>query len=375
MDSLELATQLVAIPSVSAQSNVPVSNRVEALLRADGFQTERLEYQDAAGVTKVSLVGKKGSGVGGLAYFAHTDVVPADTWSFAGCGAFAPAVHSGRLYGRGSCDMKGSLAAFLEAASRVPAGQLAAPVYVISTADEEIGYGGAREVVRRSQYYAELTAHGTRGVIGEPTELEVVHAHKGTYGFRAISHGRAAHSSTRDGVNANLAMIPFLAEMKQIHDETLTAPEWLNHDFEPPWVSWNIGVNDHTHAVNITAPQSVCTVYYRPMPGQEPDRLLERARQAAARCGLEFQVTWQAGPLFTDPQSPFVQEVLRIAGKTQSRTVAYGTDGVLYSAVRELVVCGPGSIQQAHTDAEFIEVSQLRAGADLYEALLRRYCV
>src|SRR5205085_197767 len=140
--------------------------------------------------------------------------------------------------------------------------------------------------------------------IGEPTKLEVVYAHKGTYGFNAVSHGRAAHSSTTQGINANLKMIPFLAEMKVIHDELESDPRWRNNEFDPPTMSWNIGINDHTAAVNITPPQSVCTVYFRPMPGQDHESLITRAWAAAERCGLEFARSPGGRSPYIDPQSP-----------------------------------------------------------------------
>src|SRR5690606_17102638 len=120
---------------------------------------------------------------GGMAYFGHTDVVPADPWFSREHGPFQPTVVGERLYGRGSCDMKGSVASMLAAAARFSPSQLKQPVYITCTADEEIGYGGAAAVVKRSKLYREMVAGGSRGIIGEPTLLEVVYAHKGTYGF------------------------------------------------------------------------------------------------------------------------------------------------------------------------------------------------
>ena len=170
-------------------------------------------------------------------------------------------------------------------------------------------------------------------------------------------------------------MIPFLAEMKAIHDETLADPAWLNEEFDPPWISWNIGINDNNHAVNITAPRSVCTVYFRPMPGQDADGLVRRVEAVAQRWGLDF--TWECRglPLYGDPSSDFVQETLRIAGRNKARTVGYGTDGVCFTELKQILVLGPGSIQQAHTDDEWISLDQLAAGTDIYERLLRRWCV
>jgi acetylornithine deacetylase len=310
---------------------------------------------------------------GGMAYLCHTDVVPAEKWT-AGEGPFHAQLRDRRLYGRGSCDMKGSLACFLAAAERTR--QLAAtqPLYVVSTADEEVGYLGARQVVSHSRLYREMFQHNTKGVVGEPTKLQVVHGHKGSCGFRAVAPGRAAHSSTREGRNANLAMIPFLVEMKAIHDMTESDPAWHHADFDPPTISWNIGVNDHTPAVNITPAQSICTVYFRPMPGQDPELLLDRVRQAAEQHGLELELLFGTEPLYVDPRSPFIREVIELAGCDGSHTVAYGTDGGVFRELPQLVVLGPGDIRQAHTSDEWIALEQLEAGTELYGKLIRAWC-
>ena len=374
MNALDYANQLVAYESTSCFSNVPIADHVQQTLERLGFRTERIDYDDADGVKKSNVVGKMGEGVGGLAYFGHTDVVPADPWFFADHGPFEPTVKEDRLYGRGSCDMKGSVACMLAAAEQFSAADLKQPLYVTCTADEEVGYGGAAEVARRSELFREMVDNDTHGIIGEPTMLEVVYAHKGTYGFQATARGLAAHSSTRHGINANLKMIPFLAEMKAIHDETEADSTWHHDEFDPPGVSWNIGINDHTHAINITPPQSVCTVYYRPTPGLDADALLERAKRAAETCGLEFEIMHCAGALYLDPKSRFVADMLDLAGKTTPQTVCYGTDGAMFTDLKNLVVIGPGDIAQAHTHDEWIALEQLEKGTDLYTAAIRRWC-
>ena len=373
-NALEYAQSLVAVPSVSRDSNGPVSDVVEQHLRSLRFEVERQEFVDPHGVPKSNVIGRKGTGTGGLGYFSHTDVVPADTWSIAEHGPFVPTVRDGRLYGRGSCDMKGSIACMLAAASRVSTKELTSPLYIVCTADEEVGFHGARRVAEESHYYREMVASQTRAIIGEPTELDVVYAHKGIYGFRVISRGKAAHSSTREGINANVAMIPFLAEMKNIHDETMSDPAWSNSEFDPPGISWNIGINDHHCAVNITAPESVCTVYFRPTPGQDGDQLVKRAEAAAKRLGLEFRFECRGVPLYGDPSSEFVRETLRIAKCSAAKTVSYGTDGVCFTDLKQILVLGPGSIQQAHRDDEWISLQQLDAGTAVYEQMIRRWC-
>lgn len=375
IEALDYARSLVAVPSVSKDSNGPISDVAELHLRALKFKVERQQFLDPFGVLKVNIIARRGPGTGGLAYFCHTDVVPVTSWSVADHGPFEPTVRDGRLFGRGSCDMKGSLASMLAAAARTGTAQFHSPLYIVCTADEEVGFHGAKKVAEDSQMYREMVAAQTRAIIGEPTELNVVYAHKGIYGFRVISRGVAAHSSTRNGINANVAMIPFLSEMKTIHDETLADPAWRNDDFDPPWISWNIGINDHYCAVNITAPESVCTVYFRPMPGQNGDLLVERAEAAARRHGLEFRLECRGLPVSADPHSDFVQEALRIAGRPSARTVSYGTDGVCFTELKQILVMGPGSIQQAHTDDEWISLEQLSAGADVFEKMIRRWCV
>jgi acetylornithine deacetylase len=110
------------------------------------------------------------------------------------------------------------------------------------------------------------------------------------------------------------------------------------------------------------------------MPGQDPHRPVNRARAAAERCGIEFQEKIVASALYTDPNSPFVQTVLGLARHQRSGTVSFGTDGVMFGELRQLLVLGPGNIAQAHTHDEFIELEQLEAGTELYRRLIAHYC-
>ena len=371
MESLEYAKRLVAFESPSFLSNVPIIDYVEATLRDLGLVTERIDYHDAAGVQKANVVGKLGQGRGGIAYFGHTDVVPADDWYSDEYGAFTPTVIDDKLFGRGSCDMKGSVACALAAIHQMSPAELKRPIYIVCTAEEEIGYGGAREVASRSQFYREMVEGDSHCIIGEPTMLDVVYAHKGTCGFIATSRGRAAHSSTSEGRNANLAMIPFLMEMKKIHDEIIGDENWQNSEFDPPSLSWNIGINDHTRAVNITAPQSVCTVYFRPIPGRDVEPLLRRVENAARQNDLELEIKDSSQPLYVDPDSDFVRQMLQLVGKPAPRTVCYGTDGGVLTELKNRVVFGPGSIEQAHTNREWIALDQLKRGTEVYAKLMR----
>lgn len=373
--AIKYLEQLVAFDSISRNSNCEITSHIQSILSKWDFQTEIVDYLDRHGTPKSNVVAKKGSGPGGLVYFAHSDVVPADDWQFPNSGPFAPFVEGERIYGRGSCDMKGSIACMLAAIERSGDRDLSHPLYFVCTGDEEIGFLGAKEVVQRSSLYREVVENQPKGIVGEPTSLQIVYGHKGIVGIRVRSEGKAAHSSTRDGVNANMAMIPFLAEMKRIHDETKDDTNWNNHEFDPPIISWNIGINDFTLAYNVTPAVSICTISFRHMPGQNADQLIDRVRLTAERHGLAFEVDSRGEPFLTDPHSEIVRQALEISGQTLPQTVSYGTDGGEFSELNQLIVCGPGSIAQAHTVDEWIALDQLEMGTRLYLEFIEKWCV
>lgn len=374
MKALRYTKRLVRFDSTSHLSNRLISKYLEMKLTKHGFVVEKMEYLDKRKVRKVNLVAKKGGGFGGLAYFSHSDVVPAKKWFTRKFGPFEPTIGRERLYGRGSCDMKGSIACMLTAAQTVAWDRLKHPLYFVITADEEVGFHGAKCVVEESKFYREMVNHGTRAVIGEPTSLEVIHAHKGSIEIVAIARGKAGHSSSRKGVNANLAMIPFLSEMKAIYDEVESDRKWQNDSFDPPTLTWNISVKDDSPALNVTAGKSKCKMYLRPMPGMDVTPLIDRVRQAADRFGLEVNITEWGNVLLTDPDSEFVQESLKLTHRKQSKTVAYGTDGGVFTEMPDKIICGPGSIEQAHTVDEWISIEQLGLGTELYSKMIRRWC-
>jgi len=370
LDAVEVTKDLIRFNSVSSNSNVAVSDNLQDHMRAIGFTVERVEYRDPNGTDKVSLVGRKGEGDGGLALLGHSDVVPADGWTR---DPFEPWIEDGKLYGRGSCDMKGSLSCMLVACEAYDSSDLKNPLYIVFTGDEEVGCQGAAEVVNRSRLFNE---YGLRfGIIGEPTLMRVVRAHKGMVSIRGVSQGRAAHSSTGKGVNANLAMIPFLEEMRAIYDELTTETKYFDGDFDPPYADWNIGINDGGVAPNVTAPQSVCTINYRPLPRHDQEALMVRVRDAASRCGIEVDIRKIGDPFVTPNASDIIQAALQATGTDSAHTVSYGTDGLIFGSVMELVVMGPGDIQQAHTVNEWMDLEQFGHAIGIYRNMIDRFCI
>ena len=285
-----------------------VANRLELL----GFVVQRTEYADANGRAKVNLVARRdpvqhAADDGGLAYFCHTDVVPADGWTGPGGDPFHAVLQDDKIFGRGSCDMKGSLVAMLAAISQVSAVDQRKPLWVVCTADEEVGFDGARHVVAHSSEYRELVQHQPMGIIGEPTGMSVVHAHKGITGMQFISHGRAAHSSTSEGINANEAIVPILQTLLELGELTKTDARYYDDRFDPPTLSWNYGVSDGCSAVNITPAQSKAWLSLRPMPDIDGSDLIQRLLQQAHSLGVKVKQFQGGKPVWIDPDAGMYQ--------------------------------------------------------------------
>ena len=378
--------QLIAFPSVSSTSNVAVTDWVSETVQYLGFSVARTEYTDGDGKCKANLVAKrapvgdhasadKATSPGGLAYFCHTDVVPANRWigPHEGSEPFTAVDVNQRVYGRGACDMKGSLAAMLSAAARVKRDEQTRPLWLVCTADEEVGFEGAKHLVEHCDAYRELVQAQPTAIIGEPTELDVVYAHKGIRGFKVISRGLAGHSATRIGINANEAMVPMLVKLAELCERT-RADKTLHDDrFDPPYLSWNFGFSDHSDVVNITPARSDAWVCIRPMPGIDGESLFAEVQRLADELGLEFVPFGGCGPLWTEPDTDAVTEMQRIAGGDR-KTVCYATDGGVFQELQHRVVIGPGSIEQAHTVDEWISLEQLDRGIQVYERAVRRWC-
>ncbi|WP_442510303.1 M20 family metallopeptidase [Novipirellula sp. SH528] len=380
---LDTLSRLIAFPSVSSVSNVEITKYVDEILRSLGFETELTIYEDAKGIQKANVLAKRmpiespGSLTGGVAYFCHTDVVPASGWvgphPESPGDAFHATITNQRVYGRGACDMKGSLVAMLAAVKQVPQESQTRPLWVVCTADEETGFQGARQLVESSAGYREIVAAQPVAIIGEPTELGVVHAHKGITGFRVTSRGRAAHSSTAEGINANVAMVPMLQKIAELNERTLTDPRYQDPRFDPPTLSWNFGFTDFGNAINITTPKSEAWVSLRTMPEIDGSDLIDEARVFAESRGLEFKLLIGCDPIWVDAHAECIQTMCELANASPT-TKCYATDGGLFSELQQTLVCGPGNIAQAHTVDEWISIEQLEKGTDLYRRAIQHWC-
>ncbi len=389
---VNLARQLIAIDSVTSASNASISEFLADTMTELGFEVVKLPYIDSQGTSKITLeaklatphsAGTSNSGgsnaasavdvAGGIGFFCHSDVVSIDGWNCPHGGPFSAVVAEERMWGRGACDMKGPMAAALAAISRLDPNRQRAPIYFFITGDEECGMAGARLLVERSQYYHELVAARGAGVICEPTALQVVNAHKGGCHLDVTSTGVAAHSSTAEGRNANWPMIPFLNYLGELHARCEAEARFQNARFVPPTLTLNLVIENQPQSSNITVGRTTCRIFFRPMPATDWQYVLDDIVKTADRMQLQVRSLPPLAPLDTPLESPLVQTALRVLGQSEPKVVSYATDGCCFEQLSELIVIGPGSIDQAHRPDEWIELEQLQRGIDVYQQLLEHY--
>ena len=362
-DVVSLLLDLIRFDSVSSRTNRPVADFCRDRLERIGFECEVIDYDDRHGIGKRSIVARRGRADGAMAYFGHTDVVPADDWSGPG-GAFDPVIDNGRLYGRGSCDMKGSIAAMLTAAAGGDD-----PAYIVLTADEETGFGGARSICERSTLYRELLDDNVGGIIGEPTLGQVVHGHKGGVVWTLEATGTQGHSSFGVEDSATLKLMAALTPLRELIARIET--EYIDDRFHPPGPTPNVMLTDATPAINVTSALATARVFLRATPRMDVDRLTDEAKSLASAYGLTFRSTPPSPAFFRSADSPYIAGLCERTGTTRPETVSYGTDACIFGDVPNLAVCGPGSIEQAHTRDEWISLDELESGVDLFANLLR----
>lgn len=370
MDLVPLLRSLVAIDTTSARTNLPLLGRLEAEARALGFDTRRATWTDEAGVEKGNLVCRRGPDApGGLALFGHTDCVPFDpAWKE----ALAGAERDGMVFGRGAADTKGFLAAALAAASRAKASRH--PLALVFTADEEIGCLGAKRLL------AEGRVHPRHAIVGEPTSLTPVRAHKGYCAVEVVIEGTEGHSAYPEvGASAIHAMGRLWPDVERIGEELRREADGA---FSPPHATWNVGVVRGGKARNIIAGECRFTYEWRPLPGQDPRRALRLLEEACARLEATGagKLSIEVAPLRTDAAAvtPAEAEIVRFleaeSGNTAT-TVPFGTElPEVIGMGAEACVFGPGDIRVAHRTGEHVAVAELERAAVILERAIERFC-
>ncbi|MCC3345160.1 acetylornithine deacetylase [Psychrobacter sanguinis] len=400
--SVEWLKRLIAFDTVSRHSNLALIEEVQAYCISLGLEpvltfndtTDREHSSNKANQSKANLFVSvpAGGGLadtasatikGGIVLSGHTDVVPVDGQDWLS-DPFKAEIRGDKLYGRGACDMKGFIACALnllpQAVALSQQGQLRKPLHLALSFDEEVGCLGAPLMLE------ELSQRGINPdycIVGEPSSMKMVVAHKGISVFRCSVHGKSAHSSlTHQGVNA----ISYAAKLIGFIDELasqLAQSDQVDPMFDVPYSTLSIGTIEGGTATNIVPNLCEFTFDYRNLPSmgtqdilpvieQRITELNQQMQQVDSQTGIKIEQL-ESVPAMTDTESEALQQL--IAGLVQSSVrhkVAYATEGGQFTnAGIATVICGPGSIEQAHKADEYVELAQLAECDDFLQKLLQ----
>lgn len=361
----ELLARLVSFDTTSHKSNLGIVAFIEDYLLQHGVTSTRMTTPDGQKASLFATVGPQD--IGGIALSGHTDVVPVDGQVWDG-GPFTLRETDGKLYGRGTSDMKGFLACALAAVPDFKSRDLAKPIHLAFSYDEEIGCIGVRPMI--AEFGATLPKPRLV-IVGEPTSMQVVDAHKGPVRWHVEVTGRAAHSSMATlGINAISYASRLIAELARIEAELKITTR--NDRFDPPYASLQVTIIEGGTAANIIPVTCRFGFEIRATPGLDPDRIEQRLKEFAAHECLpemhgvapEADITITRAnavpPFGADAKSDIVTLALHLTGQNETYAVSYATEaGLFQDAGAPSIVCGPGSIAQAHTANEWIAQSQL----------------
>jgi acetylornithine deacetylase len=330
--------------------------------------------------TKANLYATVGPMVeGGVVLSGHTDVVPVEgqPWT---SDPFVLTERDGRLYGRGTCDMKGFDALVLAAVPGMLKAGLRRPVHIALSYDEEVGCQGAPSMV---DAMVAALPRPAAVIVGEPSRMKVVTGHKGSVSYFTTVRGRTVHSSRIDvGVSAVMVAARLITWHEDVMAENIAAAD-MDSPFEPPWTTLHCGYIRGGTAANVVADRCEFVAEVRAIPSQDPwsfrrryeayvREVVEPAMQAVApESGVDIVHRAAVPGLRPEPGGVAEALVRRLTGDNGETVVAYGTEaGIFQTSGWSSVVCGPGDIAQAHQANEYLELSELAAGGAFMERLI-----
>jgi acetylornithine deacetylase len=370
-----LLARLIGFDSVSDSSNLPLVDFVEGYLRAQGLEPRRAP--NAAG-DKAAILTTIGPRVdGGIVLSGHTDVVPVEgqPWSSP---PFALREASGRLYGRGACDMKGFDACVLAMAPAFRAASLKRPLHIVMSYDEETTCLGSRDIIA---WFGKEEPRPAVAIVGEPTMMAVADAHKSIATFRTLVSGLEAHSALPAlGANAVAAAADVVSEIGRLAREYEEGP--LDPRFAPPYSTLHVGMIHGGTARNILARECVFHWEFRGLPGVATASAAAKVQAFVDETATPRLTRYVSGPtiattleadvppLAAEPGSAAEALALRLTRSNRTVAVSFATEaGHFQAAGLSTIVCGPGSIDQAHKPDEFVEEAQLAACLEFLERL------
>ena len=382
LSAREILDKLVGFQTVSRDSNLDLIDWVETYLK--GFGVEATRVYNAEG-TKAALYANVGPMVeGGIVFSGHTDVVPVDGQDWA-TDPFAVTEKDGKLYGRGTCDMKGFDAIALAAVPLAVKRGVKRPLQIALSYDEEVGCTGAPPMID------EMVMHLPRAeaaIIGEPTTMQVVSGHKGGAGYAIHVKGFEVHSSImHEGVNAIMEaakIIDWGNQQNAANRAKIPGP--LDAVFNPPWTTLHTGQISGGTAHNITAGDCYFGVDFRCVPGEnlaawegslldkiaEIETVMKAIRPTSA---ITAKKRFQIPALVPEADGAAERLARRLTGNNATHVVSYGTEaGQFQERGYSAVVCGPGDIAQAHQADEFITVAEFEAGQRFADKVVDYLC-
>ena len=377
-----LIERLVGFDTTSRDSNLGLIEWARDYLKGYGIAS-RLTY-DATG-NKANLFATVQRGAGpGIVLSGHTDVVPVDGQDWAS-DPFKAIVKNEKIYGRGACDMKSYLAVILAMAPRFAAANLRSPIHFALSYDEEVGCIGARGLL---EDLARNDIRPAGAIIGEPTSIQPVIAHKGKRAYRCCVRGKEAHSAlTPQGVNAIEYAARIITYIRQMADR-LQACEPRDYGFDVPFTTLQTGVISGGTAGNIVPRECNFQFEFRYLPGADPDALEREIRDYAERVVLPEMKRTDPGTsidietksdnpgLSVSEKDQITQLAQALARNQSTAKVAYLTEGGLFQrAGIPAVICGPGSIEQAHKPDEYVALEQVALCESFMERLLEQMSV
>jgi acetylornithine deacetylase len=371
LSARELMDKLVSFPTVSRDSNLDLIDFVEDYLNGYGVASTRVPNEDG---TKAALYAHIGPEVdGGVVLSGHTDVVPVDgqAWD---TDPFTVTERQGKLYGRGTCDMKGFDALALSAVPLALKRGIKRPLQIALSYDEEVGCTGAPPMI--DHMVAMGMPRADTVVVGEPSMMKVVTGHKGTIGYQMHFRGFEVHSSLAPtGVSAIMMAAKLINWANDMNAKSAAKPvSALATDFVPPFTTLHVGTISGGTAHNITAKDCHFEFDFRIVPGEDIGdwhaRLLAKVAELEAEmkavrpeAGITAQQYFNVPGLVPEDQGHAEALVRQLTGENASNVVSYGTEaGQFQDRGYSAVICGPGDIAQAHQPNEFISVDQFQQG-------------
>lgn len=386
-EARRILDRLVAFPTVSRDSNIPLIDYVESYLAGHGIASVRVPNAEG---TKEALYAHVGPEIdGGVVLSGHTDVVPVDGQDWTS-DPFTVTERDGKLFGRGCCDMKGfdalGLAAMAKAATLHKEGRLKRPLQIALSYDEEVGCTGAPPMIDH------MVSHGLPRaetvIVGEPSTMKAVTGHKGGFGYAVHIKGYEVHSSLiHKGVNAIMWGAKLIDWANRMNAENAAkTPSAIASTFVPPYTTLHIGTIHGGTAHNITAGDCWFGFDFRVVPGERVADWAAKFKAEVARLEGEMQAIHPSAHIDLVqrfhvpglvPEADGAAEALvrRLTGDNASHVVSYGTEaGQFQERGYSAVICGPGDIDQAHQPDEFLTVEQFRAGQAFMDDLLATLC-